>query len=85
MWTLKLLLIQLMALHYGDEVFAGLYFADDVALLAEMLETLILSLDVIRQEVCPFGLEINWSKTKIQTTVNDLSVPSEVIVVGNAV
>jgi len=44
-------------------------FADDVTLLAEMLEILILSLDVMRQEVCPFGLEINWTKTKIQTTV----------------
>jgi len=44
-----------------------------------------LSLDVTRQEVCPFGLEIKWTKTKIQTTVNDPSVPSEVMVAGNAV
>ena len=39
----------------------------------------------MRHEVCPFGLEINWTKTKIQTTVNNPSVPSEVIVAGNAV
>ena len=51
-------------------------------MLAEMLEILILFLDVMRQEVCPFGLEINWSKTKIQTTVNDHSLPSEVMVAG---
>jgi len=50
-----------------------------------MLEILILSLNVMRQEVCSFGLEINWSKTKIQTTVNDPSVPSEVMVAGNTV
>jgi len=43
----------------GDEVFTDLDFADDVALLAEMLEILILSFDVMRQEVCPFDLEIN--------------------------
>jgi len=58
----------------GDEVFTDLDFADDVALLIEMLEILILSLDVMRQEVCSFGLKINWTKTKIQTTVNDPSV-----------
>ena len=37
-------------------MFADLDFADDIALLAEMLEILILSLDVMRQEVCPIGL-----------------------------
>ena len=43
----------------GDEVLTDLDFANDVALLAEMLEILILSFDVMRQEVCPFDLEIN--------------------------
>jgi len=33
----------------------------------------------------PFGLEINWTKTKIQTTVNDPSVPSGVMETGNAI
>jgi len=69
----------------GDEVFTDLDFADDVALLAEMLEILILSLDVMRQEVCSFSLKVNWTKTKIQTTGVDPSVPSEVMVAGNAV
>jgi len=69
----------------GDEVFTDLDFADDVALLAEILEILILSLNVMRQEVCPFGLEIKWAKMKVLTTVNDPSVTSEVMVAGNAV
>ena len=43
----------------GDEVFTDLDFADDVALLSEMLEILILSVDAMRQEVCRFGVEIN--------------------------
>ena len=47
-----------LGITLGDEVFTDLDFADDVALLAEILEILILSLNVMRQEVCPFGLEI---------------------------
>ena len=53
----------------GDEVFTDLDYAYDVALLAEMQEVLLLSLDIMREEAVPFGLEINWGKTKIQTTV----------------
>ena len=40
----------------GDEVFTDLDFADDVALLAEMLEILILSLDVTRQEAISIAI-----------------------------
>ena len=57
---------------FGGEVFSDLDYADDVALLAEMLEVLtcILSLLLMQEEARPFGLEINWSKTKIQTTAS---------------
>jgi len=50
----------------GKEVFTDLYFADDVSLLAEMLEVLVLALTVIQQEASTvtFGLQINWSKPK---------------------
>src|SRR6218665_1788204 len=57
---------------FGGEVFSDLDYADDVALLTEMLEVLILSLHFMQEEVRPFGLEINWSKTKIHTTVDPL-------------
>jgi len=40
-------------------------FADDVSLLAEMLEVLVLALTVMQEEASTFGLQINWSKTKI--------------------
>ena len=50
----------------GDEIFTDLDYADDVALLAEMLEVLLLSLSVMNEEAIPLGLHINWSKTKIQ-------------------
>ena len=55
-----------------------------LALLAEMLEVLILSLHVMQEEARPFGLEINWSKTRIQTTVDPLPT-QQVQVDGNVV
>src|SRR6218665_2317171 len=45
---------------------------------------LILCLHVMQEEARPFGLEINWSKTKIQTTVDPLST-QQVRVDGNVV
>jgi len=54
----------------GKEVFTDLDFEDDVSLLAEMLEVLVLALTVMQEEATTFGLQINWSKTKI------LQVPS---------
>jgi len=41
-------------------------FADDVALLAEMLSVLLLALEVMEMEARLLGLTINWAKTKIQ-------------------
>ena len=49
----------------GKEVFTDLDFADDVSLLAEMLEVLVLILTVMQEEASTFGLQINWSKIKI--------------------
>jgi len=51
-------------------MFTDLDFVDDVSLLAEMLEVLVLGLTVMQEEASSFGLQINWSKTKI------LQVPS---------
>jgi len=49
----------------GYEVFTDLDFADDVALLAQMLEVLVLAMTIMQEEAVVFGLQINWSKTKI--------------------
>ena len=38
---------------------------DDVALLAEMLEVLVLAMTPMQKDAAVFGLQINWSKTKI--------------------
>ena len=49
----------------GAETFTHLDYADDVALLAEMLEVLLLALDVLKDEARLLGLAVNWQKTKI--------------------
>ena len=54
----------------GTEVPTDLDYADDVAHLAEMLSVLVLALEVMHEEARLYGLEINWSKTKIQTSAD---------------
>jgi len=63
----------MVGMSVGKAIFTDLDFADDVALLAEMLSVLILALEVMNEEAQPLGLTINWAKTKIQTT--DVTVP----------
>ena len=41
-------------------------FADDVSLLAELLELLVPILEIIASEAASLGLEVNWQKTKVQ-------------------
>ena len=43
----------------GNEVFTDLDFADDVTLLAEMLEVLVLAMTIMQDETAVFGLQIN--------------------------
>ncbi|XP_069998502.1 uncharacterized protein [Penaeus vannamei] len=50
----------------GNIKVTDLYFADDVAILFESLETSVVSLDAFSNEVKPLGLEVSWTKTKIQ-------------------
>ena len=69
----------------GTETFADLYYADDVALLAEMLEVLLLALEMLKDEAHPLGLEDNWQKTKIQSTIDPDTLLASVPVSGNSV
>ena len=48
----------------GQEVFTDLDFADDVSVMAQMLEVLILAPEIMNEESSALGLEINWNKTK---------------------
>jgi len=52
-----------LGVSIAEESFTDLDFADDVSLLAEMLEILVAGLLVLQDEAAPLGLRINWSKT----------------------
>ena len=41
-------------------------FADDVSLLAELLELVVPILETIASEATSIGFEVNWQKTKMQ-------------------
>ena len=47
--------------------FTDLCYADDVALLAYLLDTLADALEALNLEASPLGLTISWAKTKIQS------------------
>ena len=69
----------------GQEVFTDLDFADDVSIIAEMLEVLILALEIMNEESSPLDLEINWSKTKIQASDIIVDAPPDVTILGHKV
>jgi len=50
-----------------------------------MLEVLLLALDVLKDEAHPLGLEVNWQKTKIQSTIDPAALHPSVLVSGNSV
>ena len=51
---------------FGQSSFTYLDFADDVCLLAELLELLVLILEIRASAAASLGLEVNWQKTKVQ-------------------
>ena len=51
---------------FGQQSFTDLDYADDVSLLAELLELLVPVLKVFQEEAAPLGLEVNWQKTMVQ-------------------
>jgi len=50
---------------FGQSSFTDLDFADDVSLLAEMLELLVPILETMASEAASVGLEVNWQKTNV--------------------
>ena len=69
----------------GQEVFTDLDFADDVSMMAEMLEVLILALEIMNEQSPALGLEFNWNKTKIQASVIIVDAPPDVTILGHKV
>jgi len=69
----------------GEEICADLDYADDVSLLISMLEILVLALEILHDESSQIGLEINWSKTKLQVFDDTSNLPSKVFVLDHDV
>jgi len=65
--------------------FSDLDFADDVALLAELLELLVHTLETMASEAASLGLELNWQKTKVQALGSREDVPPSITVLGQEV
>ncbi len=59
----------------GKESFTDLDFADDVRLLSELVDLLQSALVILQEEGSPFGLQINWKKTKIQSLCDYIPRP----------
>ena len=66
---------------FGPHSFSDLDFADDVALLAELLELLVPALETMAS----LGLELNWQKTKVQALGSREDVPPSITVLGQEV
>ena len=69
----------------GDINFSDLYYADDVALLTQLMEMLQSAPEVFTAEAAPIRLVVNWKKTKIQSfsdflpPIGDLDISGEQI------
>ena len=51
---------------FGQSSFTDLNFADDVSLLAELLELLVPILETIASEAASLWFEVNWQKIQVQ-------------------
>ena len=54
-----------LGLTVGEKTFTGLDFAEDVSLLANMLEIVVLALEILHEESPQLSVETSWTKTKI--------------------
>jgi len=70
---------------FGPNSFSDLDFADDVALLTELLELLVPALETIASEAASLGLEVNWQKKEFQAIGSRENEPLTVIVLGQEV
>jgi len=51
----------------GNESFSDMDYANDAAILVELLLVLLFSLEIFNLEAPRVGLQVNWTQTKIQS------------------
>jgi len=77
--------VQCSGVSFGPHSFSDLDFADDVALLAALLELLVPVLETMASEAASLGPELNWQKTKVQALGSREDVPPSITVLGQEV
>jgi len=70
---------------FGEDSYTDLNFADDVSVLAELLELLIPVLETMASEATLLDFQVNWQKTKVQAVGTRVNVPSTIKVHGQQV
>jgi len=74
-----------LGITVGHEVFTDLDFADDISIMAEMLEVIIFALEIVHEEYSQLGLEIKCKKTKKQAPESLQGAPSMVPIIDHQV
>ena len=71
--------IGLNSVSFGDYSHTDLDFADNVCLLAELMELLVLVLEALATDAESLRLEVNWQKTMMQAlgNIQDVPLPSQ--------
>jgi len=70
---------------FEQDSYTDLDFADDILLLAELLELLIPVMETMASEAASLGFEVNWQKTKVQALGTRVNVPPTISVKGQQV
>ena len=62
-WLLEMMAgLGTTSVSFGQASFTDLDFADNVSRLAELLELLVPTLELMADEAASLGLEVNWQK-----------------------
>ena len=70
---------------FRQQSFSGVDCADDVSLLADLLELLVPVLVVLQEEAAPLGLEVNWRKAVVQGLGSMKDEPPSLLICGHDV
>ena len=67
----------------GGVRFTDLDFADDAVVFAESLDSLVTTLEALSRESAALGLQVSWTKTRIQSFGDSCGESSQALAVGS--